>query len=495
MKLTCLVLILLVLQTALLAQLELKADIQPFSDDTLETLGSAMSISGDYMALGVIRGMTEGTRTGVVYIFKNEFGSWTEQARLAPEDVVHNKYFGRSVALDGEYLLVGADGDRDLNYSSGAAYVFHRDGEEWRQQAKLLPSDGHFGGWFGMQVDLDGELALIGAPDYAVDAGNGAAYIFRRIGDTWVQEERLTRSRYSERDLFGFAVSLDFPYAAIGAFGADSSPGINDGALHIFRHENGNWFEEFEYSPGVFDSAGLFGFSVSISNEKAVVGAPGIGLPEIAYSFRRVEGQWERGADLPGPEQDSTLFGFPVKIEGNTAIAGSRNEGGALGAAYLYEYVNDVWTVKQRISAPNPTYPESFGAAMAYDGHTALIGATAANNRRGAVYIYDDTPTAIDLAPNTAVVKFALYPGYPNPFNPRTTIPFSIDEATDIRMDVFDLQGRLVRRLFEGLKAAGRHEVEWDGRDDLQRPVSSGVYIYRLSDSKRSLSGKVALIR
>ncbi len=83
----------------------------------------------------------------------------------------------------------------------------------------------------------------------------------------------------------------------------------------------------------------------------------------------------------------------------------------------------------------------------------------------------------------------------PNPFNPRTTIAFSLDHAGDVRLDVLDLVGRRVRRLTESRYSAGEWHVTWDGRDDRGLEVPSGVYVYRLTSDGRVLARKMMLLK
>lgn len=93
--------------------------------------------------------------------------------------------------------------------------------------------------------------------------------------------------------------------------------------------------------------------------------------------------------------------------------------------------------------------------------------------------------------------QLALHGNAPNPFNPSTTIAFTIPAgpASEHRLDVYDARGRLVRQLGRGPLAAGRHEATWDGRDDAGAAVGAGVYLYRLEHGDRRLTGKMVLVK
>ena len=112
-----------------------------------------------------------------------------------------------------------------------------------------------------------------------------------------------------------------------------------------------------------------------------------------------------------------------------------------------------------------------------------------------------DAARAVDLTGPTAVgdgpqpVAFRLAPNMPNPFNPRTTIRFSLDRDTMVRLGVYDLQGRLVRTLVDGAYTRGEHQVVWDGADAQGNAMPSGLYFVKVDDGRRVLTRKMMLVR
>jgi hypothetical protein len=100
-------------------------------------------------------------------------------------------------------------------------------------------------------------------------------------------------------------------------------------------------------------------------------------------------------------------------------------------------------------------------------------------------------PTAVAVALTGA----RLYPNQPNPFNPQTTLRFDLPEAGRVRLEVYDVAGRLVRVLVDGERAAGSNEVVWDGRDDGGKAVGSGTYLARLSFNGRMETVRMGLVR
>jgi hypothetical protein len=108
------------------------------------------------------------------------------------------------------------------------------------------------------------------------------------------------------------------------------------------------------------------------------------------------------------------------------------------------------------------------------------------------VFSFDPTPTGIRT---DSPIDFALHQSYPNPFNPSTTISYEILNPLHVTLTVYDAAGKVVRRLLDDRQRDGMHSVSWDGRDDRGRPVSSGVYFYRLSAGERSESRRMILLK
>jgi hypothetical protein len=114
--------------------------------------------------------------SGAAYVFVFDGTEWREEAKLTPSDGGEQDAFGFSVSLSGDRALIGAFNDQNNGAAGGSAYVFTFDGTAWTQQAKLIPSDLRNAGYFGFSVSLSGNRALIGST--GADAGKGAAYVF-----------------------------------------------------------------------------------------------------------------------------------------------------------------------------------------------------------------------------------------------------------------------------------------------------------------------------
>ena len=115
------------------------------------------------------------------------YSDWGTEQKLTASDGTEDDHFGNSVSIDGDYAVIGAG----FNGDNGAAYIFHRSGTTWTEQAKLTASDGAAEDWFGKSVSISGDYALIGAwQDDDNGSGSGSAYIyFNNV--VFIEEEQM----------------------------------------------------------------------------------------------------------------------------------------------------------------------------------------------------------------------------------------------------------------------------------------------------------------
>ncbi|RQW08521.1 MAG: T9SS C-terminal target domain-containing protein [Calditrichaeota bacterium] len=111
------------------------------------------------------------------------------------------------------------------------------------------------------------------------------------------------------------------------------------------------------------------------------------------------------------------------------------------------------------------------------------------------VAVYDPFPTGIDIGKPEFPGDFHLYPNFPNPFNPKTSVRFQISTMSDIFVDIINLRGQQVKTLLEGCVKPGTYTIKWDGTNDHEAPVASGVYLLRLSNGNQQQVQKIQLVR
>lgn len=204
--------------------------------------GCAASVEGTRAVIGAYG---DAISRGAAYVFERDgMGRLGEVAKLTADDAGTYDYFGYSVAVSGDTILVGAYGDNDPSTDSGSAYVFERQQDgTWEQTAKLLASDAAASDCFGFSVALSGGLALVGAPNRDDPGSNsGGVYAFVRNTDgTWSQETRISPSDLADGDSFGYSVALSGSRAAIGSR-CDDDRGSNSGSAYVYtRSSGGTW--------------------------------------------------------------------------------------------------------------------------------------------------------------------------------------------------------------------------------------------------------------
>jgi len=317
-----------------------------------------------------------------------------QEAELLASDGAAGDFFGRAVAVFGDTAIVGARDADAGGPESGSAYVFMRVGSTWLESVKLLPADGEAGDNFGSSVALDGDTAIIGAHEWDND-GPGSVYVFTRVGCGWTESSKLLPDDANAGDRFGGSVSLDGDTVLIGA---DADVGLA-GSAYVFVRTGGAWVQQAKLVASDGASQDSFGLSVAIDGDTAVIGAwldddngPGSGS---AYVFTRSAGVWtERAKLLASDGAALDFFGKRVALDGDTALIGAHEVdyvGTETGAAYVFTGSGGAWTEQAKLFASDPAPGHNFGVSIALHGDTALIGANGHDDdglNPGAAYLF-----------------------------------------------------------------------------------------------------------
>ncbi|MEO5914551.1 MAG: choice-of-anchor D domain-containing protein [Luteolibacter sp.] len=251
------------------------------------------------------------------------------EKRLTDDPVAFDK-LGFSVALSGDTALLGAPEDETgAGLFAGSAYVFVRNGTTWLQQAKLTASNAAAFDNFGHAVAISGNTALVGAyfRDTPAGANAGNAYVFVRNGTTWSQQAELKADDGAAGDVFGLSVALSDNTAVIGAPGADTVAGVRAGSAYVFSRTGNTWTQLPRLTATDGAAGDSFGLSVSVDLDTAVVGAPfddlisGSGAGS-AHVFVRNGSVWNaQGPELTASDgAGDDFFGYAVAVHGNTAL-------------------------------------------------------------------------------------------------------------------------------------------------------------------------------
>ncbi len=383
-----------------------------------------------------------------------------QQSYLKASNSEPGDYFGFSVAVSGDTVVVGAsrensnatgvDGNQTDNSAgdSGAAYIFVRDGGGiWSQQAYLKASNTGTNDEFGSSVAVSGDTVVVGAwlefsnatgvNGNQADNGatrSGAAYVFVRDGvGAWSQQAYLKASNTDADDRFGISVGASGDTVVVGASGeASNAIGVNGnqgdnnvsfaGAAYVFvRDGDGAWSQQAYLKASDTHEFVSFGYSVSVSGNTVVVGNDAYanaGAPGAAYVFVRDGGVWGQQAYLKASDTGaSDAFGFSVAVSGDTVVVGAfgedsnatgvngnqaNNSAAESGAAYIY--VRDgvgAWTQQAYLKASNPDAGDYFGYSVGVSDETVVVGAR----------LEDSDATGVDgnQSYNSAVQSGAAY--------------------------------------------------------------------------------------
>ncbi|RQH22587.1 FG-GAP repeat protein [Okeania hirsuta] len=259
---------------------------------------------------------------------------------------------------------------------------------------KLTAPDGSERDFFGGSVALRDNLALIGAPLDDDNARNsGSAYLFDTTTGSLLQ--KFTAPDGSDGDIFGNSVALSDNLALIGAPG-DDDKGTDSGSTYLFDTTTGSLLQKF-IAPDGF-SAGVFGGSLTLRDNLALIGAPGDQengiLSGSAYLFDTSTGSLLQKFTAPdGSDED--LFGFSVALSDNLALIGAltdNDNGRSSGSTYLFDTTTG--SLLQKFTAPDGSEFNFFGNSVALSDRLALIGASGDDDNgrsSGSTYLFDTT--------------------------------------------------------------------------------------------------------
>jgi len=269
---------------------------------------------------------------------------------LTATDGAASDNLGVSVALSGDTALLGANFDNvGANTDQGSAWVFSRIGTKWiGPDLQLLASNGAANDNFGISVALSGDTALVGAyvDDVGANANQGSAYVFTRSGSTWIQQAQLTATDGAAGDLFGISVALSGDTALVGANSDDVGANTNQGSAYVFTRSGSTWTQQAQLTATGGAGGDNFGVSVALSGDTALVGA------------------------------------------NSDDVGANTNQ----GSAYVFTRSGTTWTQQAQLTATGGAAGDNFGISVALSGDTALVGANfdtvGANASQGSAYVF-----------------------------------------------------------------------------------------------------------
>jgi hypothetical protein len=396
-----------------------------------DRFGHSLAVSGDTVVVGAPSEASWATGvngdqsddsapdSGAAYVFVRSGMNWTQQAYLKASNTDAGDAFGISVAVSGDTVVVGAvgensnaigvNGDQSDNSApgSGAAYVFVRSGTTWTQQAYLKPSNTGQSDYFGASVALRGDTVVVGAWGESSNAtgvngdqtdnnaaDSGAAYVFVRCGTSWTQQAYLKASNTGANDMFGSSVALWGDIVVVGAYGHNGYRG----AAYVFARSGTNWTQQAWFRDPNAMEFDLFGVSVAVWGDTAVIGDLLQSRRGAAYVFVRSGTNWSQQAYLTGAGE---YFGDSVVVWGDTIMVGavgprSTSESPYFGVAYVFGRSGTNWSQQAACLKAADRWenrgPVPVSLAVAMFGDTVVAGAPYENDNSavnaGAAYIF-----------------------------------------------------------------------------------------------------------
>jgi len=388
--------------------------------------GRAVSISGDDIIVGSSRADNIGAdNIGAAYIFTKPVSGWSgnilETAKLTPSAGETNGYFGSSVSINNNNVVIGS---HRINSNTGAAYVYTKPSSGWvnaNENAILTASDATTSDKFGYSVSILGDDIIIGAHQHSGSEDYcGAAYAFTKPSSGWAtttETTKITTTIEKPYNFFGCAISMYGNYVAIGASGHRSSAG----STYIYEKQAGIWNLSTEKILTSSDNnENGVDYSVAISGTEVIIGYPSDDVNGLysgsIYCYTQPISGWENTTENSKISSSyitnnnfGDSFGKSVSIYGDYAVVGSPNFNLNEGIAYVLHNDNGVWTNIARLQISNSSVNAYLGSSVSIFEDVIVVGAEK-QSYKGAVFVYvkpssgwaDMTETA-KLTPSTSV--------------------------------------------------------------------------------------------
>ncbi|MDP6762499.1 MAG: hypothetical protein QF903_10090 [Planctomycetota bacterium] len=370
--------------------------LYPSDPPRVQRFGEALANDGDTLVVGAPSADGVTNRTGAVYVLVRNALNWTHQARLVAVDGEYGDGLGRAVAVQGDVLVAGADSDEG---NAGAAFVFRRAGTDWTREAKLTDAGGIPGDKLGYSVAIDGSTAVVGVWGYHnPDFGAGAAFVYVHDGVSWVEQARLTAHDAAWGDHLGGSVAIEDDVAFLAAKG-DDDQGYNSGSVYVFRRLGTTWTQTEKLLASDGSVGYYFGSALAVDAGRLAVGAKRGGGASSrtgsAYVFEEVAGSWTETALLVASDGIfDDHFGYSIDVKGDSLVTGAPSvSGGGIpgyGAAYAFRFDGVRWAESVKLKDLTGTSgQDGIGRSVAISGESVIAGAWQADNSAGAVNVFE----------------------------------------------------------------------------------------------------------
>ena len=383
----------------------------------LHSFGGDVDVVPGWMFVGDTGDGEAAPNAGAVHVYQELAGTWVHAQKLAAVPLEPGAAYGRDVAASGDWLAVSAIftdfGGID---PEGAVHVYQRVGSNWEHRQVLTPSDAASTDvfFFGRSLAIDGDTLVVGGASHVTAFSLGAAYVFELQGGTWVETARLEPADPADQEqaaLFGAALAVSGGTVACGAPNLDvGAPGADRGAVFLFEKAGGVWTQTARLVADDAVDLDLFGGELALEGDWLLVAARGHDHPDAffqdgaVYVFERQAGVWTQTQELgPTDPWHQLGFGVDLDLEGTLAVVGAPFDpdlGTSGGSAYVYTRSGSAWTQIGKALAPDGQAQDFFGNAVALYG-TRLLASAEGD---------DDLCTSPPNCSHGAVLEFDLAP-------------------------------------------------------------------------------------
>lgn len=311
-----------------------------------------------------------------------------ENQRLEAPDTVSAISFGFDVSVHDSFAIVGAPaGFNSSGIGSGTAFIFKSENGSWVELLKLCASDGDDDDAFGYSVDINGNYAIVGASwDDENGNGSGSAYIYKNNNGNWIEQVKLMSNDGIGYDQFGFSVSITDSFAVVGARGCDQ----NSGAVYVFKNNDGTWEQFSKHTAPGSEESYFFGFSTSIDNEHFIVGS----LNNHAYVYEYSMNSWDLQQVLTAP-YPTMHFGRQVDLSDTIIVASS------MDSAYVFSKNGTVWSQEASLISSDESF--EFGYDVSIHKNTAIVSAY--KDDKGVAFVFNRSSGSWDQSAQLSIMS------------------------------------------------------------------------------------------
>ncbi len=369
-----------------------QADFERIKSRRGTAFGSAIALSGNRLVVGETGSLSGGrAEFGAVYVFFRSGAIWRLQAVLSASDRKPGDSFGASVSISGDIVVVGApSADANGRTGVGAVYVYVAKGTSWVEQTKLCKTVQGVNSYFGESVAVSGDTMVVG--DTSDGTSGGAAYVYVRQGEGWTLQASLRGSASGAHGQLGSSVALLGNTALVASFGYDTDREPIPGEAYVFARSGTAWTEQARFIPSNWKKWTLFGNAIALGQDIAVVADA---YEQIAYVYARRGMTWELEAKLTTADRTDfdRGFGHAVAVSQDTVVVGSTRSvyvhGNKPYAMHVFGKTGKTWSLQAEIPLGSGDIDDMTPMSAAIEQDTISFGAAGgAENQVGQVDVF-----------------------------------------------------------------------------------------------------------